>query len=71
MARFNEFYQIVQEDLTCPQAEAMEKELLAFCRSQAGLVPGRDTQQGEQGNVTAVTTALHATFVEAAWDLDN
>ena len=49
----------------------MEKELLAFCRSQTGLVDGRNAQGGEQGNNTSVPAAIDATFEEAAWDLDD
>ncbi|KAI2490820.1 hypothetical protein MHU86_23755 [Fragilaria crotonensis] len=70
IARFNELYSLVQEDRQCTQAEAMEKQLLAFCMSQAGLVHGRDARGGEQDNDTAVPAAMTATFVEA-WDLDD
>ena len=71
IARFNELYSLVQEDRQCTQAEAMEKQLLAFCMGQAGLVHGRDARGGEQDNDTAVPAAMTATFVEAAWDLDD
>ena len=36
MKRFNELHQMVKEDRACPQSEAMERELLAFCRTQPG-----------------------------------
>ena len=71
MARFNALYRLVQEDRSCPQAEVMETELMAFCRSRAGLVDGRDAQGGERGNDTSVSAAMDTTFVEAAWDLDD
>ena len=71
MARFNEFYRLVQADRACPQAVAMEKKLLAFCRRQKGIVDGRYTQGGEQGDDATVPAAMDATFVEAAWDLDD
>jgi hypothetical protein len=63
----------VEEGRACPQAETMEKELLKFCRSQSkgGRHRGGDTQQGEQGNNTAGSEAMDATFVEAAWDSDE
>ena len=71
MARFNVLLRLVQEVRACTQAEVMEKESLAFCRSRAGLVDGRDAQGGERRNNTSVSAAMDATFVEAAWDLDN
>jgi hypothetical protein len=36
-SRFNELYNLVAEDRSCPQAEAMETELLAFCRKEMGV----------------------------------
>jgi hypothetical protein len=69
-ARFNQFYKLVQEDRQCPQAEAMEMELMAFCRkNQKG---GQDHDGGNrQGNNDAVSEVMYASLVEAAWDLDD
>jgi hypothetical protein len=74
MKRFNELYKLVQEDRLCPQAEAMEKELLAFCkRSQkgAGGKDGGNKQQQDGGNTNAGIEVIEASLVEAAWDLDD
>jgi hypothetical protein len=71
--QFNQFYKLVQEDRTCPQADAMEKELMAFCRkSQKGGRDhdGGDKQQQDEGN-TAESDVIEASLVEAAWDLDD
>jgi hypothetical protein len=71
MSCFNELFKLVQEDRACPDAEAMEKELLSYCRSQAGVV-NRGATQGEPGDNAAVVSArMDASFVEAAWDIDD
>ena len=69
-ARFNQLYKLVQEDRQCPQAEAMETELMAFCRkNQKG---GQYHDGGNrQGNNDAVSEVMDASLVEAAWDLDE
>jgi hypothetical protein len=71
MGRFNVLYSLVQEDRPCPKAEVMEKSILAYCRSQAGLVDGHDAQGGEQGDYFSVSPATDATFLEGTLDLDN
>ena len=60
----------MEVDRACLQAEAMEKELREFCRSEYGGNLGGHTH-GEQGNNTAGSTVLDVSFVEAAWDLDD
>jgi hypothetical protein len=67
MSRFNELFNLVQEDRACPKAEAMEKDLLSYCRSQAGVV----NRGAAQGDNTAVSAGMDASFVEAAWDIDD
>ena len=37
MARFNQLYSLVNDDRASVQSEQMERELLAFCRAQAGM----------------------------------
>jgi hypothetical protein len=72
MARFNELYSLVNDDRASAQSEQMERELLAFCRSQAGMSDElRDAQQeGGIGGNNALETA-EAMPVEATWDSDN
>ncbi len=71
MARFNELYKLVDDDRACHQAEAMEKELREFCRSQQDSGDSEGDTQGEQGNDTAGLEVMDVSFVEATWDLDN
>ncbi len=52
VVRFNELYKLVEDNRACLQAEAMEKELGEFFRSEYGGDLGGD-MQGEQGNHTA------------------
>ena len=74
MKRFNELHQMVKEDRACPQSEGMERELLAFCRTQAGMKNAGDEQQdgtgGGAGN-NRLPTAEAMMPVEAAWDSDD
>jgi len=67
--RFNEFHHLVQEDRASKQSHEMESQLLAFCRTQAGIITNGDRQceQGS-GNVLDETEALP---IEAAWDFDD
>ena len=70
IARFNELYKLVHEDRACPEAAAMERELLAFCRDQGG-GNGIADEEGDGGNAIAGSAVLEVSFVEAAWDLDE
>ena len=70
MVRFNELYKLVVDDRACLQAEAMEKELREFCRSEYGGDLGGNMQR-EQGNNNAGSAVMDGSFVEAAWDLDD
>jgi hypothetical protein len=74
--RFNEPHQMVKEDRAWPQSEAMESELLAFCRTKAGMKnAGSDDQHEQQDGTGAgnnrLETAEAMMPVEAAWDSDN
>ena len=71
MARFNELYKLVEADRASDVAEAMEKELLAFCRRRMGLEHQRESNQGDQGHNTVVPSGIDVSVVEAAWDLDD
>ena len=67
--RFNEFHELVQEDRASEQSQEMESQLLAFCRTQAGIITNGDTQHGQgSDNALDETDALP---IEAAWDLDD
>ena len=70
ISRFNYLYKLVQEDRACPQAAAMERELLASFRNRGGGIGNADGED-DQGTAIAGTAALEASFVEAAWDLDD
>jgi hypothetical protein len=70
MVRFNELYKLVADDRACLQAEAMEKELREFCRSEYGGDLGGNMQR-EQGNNNVGSAVMDVSFVEAAWDLDD
>ena len=67
--RFNEFHHLVQEDRASKQSQEMESQLLAFCRTQAGVITNGDRQREQgSGNALDETEALP---IEAAWDLDD
>jgi hypothetical protein len=72
MARFNQLYSLVNDDRASVQSEQMERELLAFCRTQAGM---SDEQHDEQQEGVASGNNAHETAeampVEATWDSDN
>ncbi|MGL6009651.1 MAG: hypothetical protein ACRC1D_09370 [Culicoidibacterales bacterium] len=71
MARFNELYKIVEMDRASSVAEAMERELLAFCRKQMGSKHGLDVEQSQEGDNAEAIVDTEARIVEAAWDLDD
>jgi hypothetical protein len=72
MARFNQLYNLVHDDRASPQSEQMERELLAFCRAQAGMNNEQHDEQQEGGiggdNGLENTDTMP---IEAAWDSDN
>jgi hypothetical protein len=70
ISRSNYLYKLVQEDRACPQAAAMERELPASFRNR-GCGIGNADGEDDQGTAIAGTAALEASFVEAAWDLDD
>jgi hypothetical protein len=49
MARFNQLYNLVHSNRASPQSEIMERELLAFCRAQAGINDEQHDEQQEGG----------------------
>ncbi len=61
---------LVAEDRLCPQAEAMETELLAFCRKEMG-VGGPQEGGGKEGGAAAMVVEQEAVAVEAAWAIDD
>jgi hypothetical protein len=72
MARFNQLYSLVNDNRASVQPEKMECELLAFCRTQAGMSDEQHDEQ--QDGVTSGNNALEtakAMAVEATWDSDN
>jgi hypothetical protein len=70
ISRFNDLYNLVHEDRACPQAAAMERKLLAFCRDQGGGIVCADGEE-DRGTAIAGPGVVDVSFVEAAWDLDD
>ena len=63
-------------DRACNQAKDMERELLNFCRTRAGLknAAGDEQQQREDcsgADNNALETAVARAPVQAAWDSDE
>jgi hypothetical protein len=74
--QFNALRIMVKENRACPQSKDMERELLAFCRTRAGLKNARGDERQEQHDGTgadnnALETAVAKVPVEAAWDSDD
>ena len=71
MARFNQLYNMVQEDRASPQALAMEMEFLSFVLNLSGT--RRTEQEGEDERIGAAAMVMEPEPlpVEAAWDLDD
>jgi hypothetical protein len=72
MKRFNELLIMIKEDRACPQSEGMERELLAFCRKQAGMKDAGNEQHQQQDGTGAdnnrLQTAGAMVPVETTWD---
>ena len=72
MVRFNQLYNLVHCDRASPQSEIIERELLAFCRAQAGINDERHDEQQEGGiRGENAPEIIYAMPIEAAWDSDN
>jgi len=74
--QFNALRKLVEQDRACPQAEQMEKELLAFCRTSAGGKKKADNNQdnqldGNRARNNAQETVEAMVPVEADWDSDD
>ena len=69
MVRFNELYNMVLEDRASPQAEKMERELLAFCTETKSGIDGGVSGAPEEGEGAAGLPENDAP-VEAMWDID-
>ncbi len=70
ISRLIDLYKLVHEDRACPQAAAMERKLLAFCRDQDGGVGCADIEE-DRGTAISGPGIVDVSFVEAAWDLDD
>jgi hypothetical protein len=74
--QFNELRIMINDKRAFPQLKGMERELLAFCRTRAGLKnTGGDELQKQQdctvADKNALDTAVAKVPVEAAWDSDD
>ena len=71
MARFNDLYNLVLEDRACPQAEAMERAFLEFCKTERNLDDaGGALDEGVEGAAKSLVNR-EAAPVEAMWDIDT
>jgi hypothetical protein len=71
--QFNALRKQVEQDRACPQAEQMEKELMAFCRTSAG---GKINADNNQDNGNGACNNMQETVeamvpVETDWDSDD
>ena len=46
--KFNALRKLVEQDRACPQAEQMEKEFMAFCRTISGEKMNADDNQDDE-----------------------
>jgi hypothetical protein len=72
MKRFNELFNLVSEDRKCPQAAAMETELLQFCQAAKKAATGDDGAivEGQGGGAAKLPTNLEPP-VDAVWDFEE
>lgn len=70
ISRFNELYKLVHEDRACPQAAAMERKFLDYCRDLGGRTGGVNGEE-DGGTAIAGSAITEISFVEATWDLDD
>ncbi len=74
--QFNSLCKLVEQERACPQAEPMEKELMAFCRTSAGEKMNADNSQDDQLDGNGARNNTQETveamvLVEADWDSDD
>jgi hypothetical protein len=67
-ARFNQLYNLVQEDRASAKCQEMELKLLAFCQTKKA---GEANTEGGQGENSGNVDSTESLPVEAAWDLDD
>ncbi len=76
MRQFNALRIMIKDNRACAQSKDMERELLVFCRTRAGLKNTSGNERQEQHDGTgadnnAWETAVAKVPVEAAWDSDD
>ena len=74
--QFNGLRIMIKDNRACPQSKDMERELLAFCRTRAGLKNTGGDELQKQLDCTgadnrALETAVAKVPVEATWDSDD
>ncbi len=67
---------MIKDNRACPQSKDMERELLAFCRTRAGLknTGGNELQKQQDctgADKNSLETEVAKVPIEAAWDMDH
>jgi hypothetical protein len=73
--QFNGLRKMINDNRACPQSKDMERELLAFCRTRAGLknTGGNELQKQQDctgADKNSLETEVAKVPIEAAWDMD-
>ncbi len=71
MKHFNELYNLVVEDRACPQAAAVEKEVLDYCVKEGNKKKVGGRQSDEPTAVKGSASMLQPCYIRAAWDLNH
>ena len=71
MKRFNELYDLVVEDRACPQASAVEKEVLDYCIKEGDNKKGGGRRRDEPTAVEGSASMLQPRYFRTLWDLNH
>jgi hypothetical protein len=70
MKRFNDLYNLVEEDRAFPQAAAVEKEFLDYCVEEGNNKKAGGRQNDESTAIEGSASVLQPRYIRAAWDLN-
>jgi hypothetical protein len=71
MKRFNDLYDLVEEDRAFPQAASVEKELLDYCLEEGNNKKAGGRQNDESTAIEGSVSMLQPRNSRAAWDLND
>ena len=71
MKRFNDLYDLVEEDRAFPQAAAVEKEFLDYCVEEGNNKKAGGRQNDESTAIEGSASMLQPRYIRAAWDLND